>query len=300
MAKAKTINLLLEDGSLDGLITIADSQWNSGELYSVPRERAESILSSEAVKKFGVYMLLSQKMVYVGQASDLSRRIKQHIVGKDWWERVIVLTTTDDSLNRSDIDYLESVLIKKANDNNRLDTDNKNKGNKIKVTKFRKVELEQYLEEALFLMQLIGVDVFSMTKRDRIISSVPKSSKANIEIRAKREAARFLSEKGITLNKKYTYAKKQDGQDYYWANPKISFLKESWSIVLNDQNLQELIVLMIPANTFVLANESEEGLYTRTDKEYYIDLKIDSKTLIDKRSRINFTPFIVNRVKYGK
>ena len=59
MAKAKTINLLLEDGTLDGLITMADSQWNSGELYSVPRAQAETILSSDAVKKFGVYLLLS-------------------------------------------------------------------------------------------------------------------------------------------------------------------------------------------------------------------------------------------------
>lgn len=35
-------------------------------------------------------------------------------VGKDWWESVVILTTTDDSLTRTDIDYLESVLIEKA------------------------------------------------------------------------------------------------------------------------------------------------------------------------------------------
>lgn len=43
-AKAKTINLLLEDGSLDGIINIEASSWNSGELYSSPRSAIEDLL----------------------------------------------------------------------------------------------------------------------------------------------------------------------------------------------------------------------------------------------------------------
>ena len=35
---------------------------------------------------FGVCLLLSEDMVYVGPSSDLSKRIKQHIIGKDWWK----------------------------------------------------------------------------------------------------------------------------------------------------------------------------------------------------------------------
>lgn len=45
-AKAKTINLLLYEGDLEGVISIEDSSWNSGELYSAPRGmRATSIRS---------------------------------------------------------------------------------------------------------------------------------------------------------------------------------------------------------------------------------------------------------------
>ena len=43
---------------------------------------------SDACKKYGVYLLLSKSMVYVGQSSDLSKRITQHTVEKDWWESV--------------------------------------------------------------------------------------------------------------------------------------------------------------------------------------------------------------------
>ena len=161
MAKAKTINLLLNDGTLKGVISIEDSSWNKGELYSAPRESAEDLISEGVCSRYGVYMLLSEDMVYIGQASDLSKRIKQHIIGKSWWERVVILTTSDDSLNRADLDYIESVLISKASNAGRLDCDNKNIGNKQKLSRFREVEIEQYLEEALFLLELIGINVFN-------------------------------------------------------------------------------------------------------------------------------------------
>jgi len=35
-AKAKTINLLLYEGNLNGVISIEDSSWNAGEMYSAP------------------------------------------------------------------------------------------------------------------------------------------------------------------------------------------------------------------------------------------------------------------------
>ena len=110
IAQAKTINLLLYDGNLNGVISIEDSSWNAGELYSAPRDSVNDLLETEACKKYGVYMLLSSDTVYVGQSFDLAKRVTQHTVGKDWWESVVILTTKDDSLNHADIDYLESVL----------------------------------------------------------------------------------------------------------------------------------------------------------------------------------------------
>ena len=183
-AKAKTIQLLLYDGTLSGVINIADSAWNPGEMYASPRDTVNELVSLD---KYGVYLLLSNDRVYVGQAQDLARRIKQHLAGKDWWEKVVLLTTQDDSFTRTDIDYLESSLIAKAAKAQSLDSDNKNKGNNPKVDKFRKVTLDQYLEEALFLMELIGISVFgtknkrqiSRKTRQTIVISSPDTRKAD-------------------------------------------------------------------------------------------------------------------------
>ncbi len=181
-AQAKIINMLLYDGTLNGVLRIEDSSWNAGELFSAPRDSMSDLLKTGACKKYGVYLLLSPNMVYVGQSSDLAKRLTQHLVGKDWWESAIIITTKDDSLNHSDIDYLENVLIDKALALKKLDCDNKKSGNPPKVDVFRKVFLGQYLDEALFLMQLIGIKVFTEEKSAKRKRSKPFLVKPVIEV----------------------------------------------------------------------------------------------------------------------
>lgn len=301
MAKAKTINLLLNDGSLKGVISMEDSSWNKGELYSAPRESVEDLISTEACSKYGVYLLLSEDMVYVGQASDLSKRIKQHIIGKSWWERVVVLTTSDDSLNRSDIDYIEANLIAKASKIGRLDCDNKNMGNKQKVSKFREVELEQYLDEAFFLLELIGVNVFCdgiKKPKSDFISSIQNSTNDQLLIREKREAIDFLKQNGFSLGKNINYSKRQDNKPVFWINLKTNALAKDWDLILNNQFENEIILLHIPMNSLAMKTSISAGLVSRHDKPDRIDLSISADDLIDQRSKCDFSRFITKRIKY--
>lgn len=180
ITKTKTIKMLLYDGSLNGVTNISDSAWESGKMYSAPRESIGNLVSRADCKKYGVYLLLSEQQVYVGQAIDLERRTKQHLADKDWWTQVVLMTTKDDSFNASDIDYLESRLIDLAGKAGTSDSDNKKKGNRQKVDEFRQAELEQYLDEALFLLELIGVRVFKRGIKKSIRVTTPSvDSKAD-------------------------------------------------------------------------------------------------------------------------
>lgn len=305
-AKAKTIKLLLSEGTLKGVIRMEDSSWNAGELFSAPRESVDSLIKSDACKKFGVYLLLSSDMVYVGQSSDLTKRIKQHLLGKDWWERVVVLTTSSDSLTRTDIDYLESVLIAKALESKKLDCDNKNKGNNPKIDIFRQVELDQYIDEALFMLELIGITVFTNDTKEEsgkktIISSVVKTSGKNKEIRAKKEAKEFLEENGLQVGKKYNYAKLQEpdnGPNAFWMNPRVEVLEEEWMFILNNQIKHELIAVKVPAKTLPQELNKAGCFYVRKDKPYYLDVNIEEESLVDRRSKFDFTKYIIKRIMY--
>lgn len=303
-AKAKTINLLLYDGDLSGVISIEDSGWNSGELYSAPRASVSDLLKTDACNKFGVYLLLSKDMVYVGQSSDLARRINQHTIGKDWWTSVVILTTKDDSLTRSDIDYLEYVLIEKAMNSGRLESDNKKKGNIPKVDKFKEVVLQQYLDEALFLMQLIGIDVFlekkkkgEGTKAEPLINTMSSSQKLALGRRVKREAVEYVKDNGVIINDMVTYAVIAESGTYFWANPQPKCLDTEWTIILNDNKKMELLVLDVPAKALTLQTDDKEGLHTRKDKEL-IDLKLEKGTLKDKTSSISFKQYLTKKLTY--
>lgn len=167
--------MLLYSGSINGVINISNSAWESGKMYAAPRESIEELVSRANCKRYGVYLLLSEQLVYVGQARDLERRTRQHLADKDWWSRVILMTTKDDSFNASDIDYLESRLIDLATAAGKSDTENKKRGNPQKVDEFRQAELEQYLEEAIFILELIGIKVFKKDRNTKRVGSKRKS-----------------------------------------------------------------------------------------------------------------------------
>lgn len=209
------------------------------------------------------------------------------------------MTTSDDSLNRSDIDYLEHVLISKAEKGKRLDCDNKTKGNSPKIDKFRQVLLDQYLGEALFLLELIGITVFKplrqgkVSKTEALIDSVKSNTEHGREIRAKKEAKEYLQSVGMNLTGNVTYAKDSD-RNYYWANPNVDLLLDEWQIILNNTNEKQLTVLRIPSNLFSIGT-GDNQLCVRKDVPYRIDLRIDKNTLIDKASGMDFKPFVVKK-----
>ena len=61
-AKAKTINLLLYEGDLEGVISIEDSSWNSGELYSAPRDSVSELLETNAgIRRPDLYCAVLQR-----------------------------------------------------------------------------------------------------------------------------------------------------------------------------------------------------------------------------------------------
>ncbi|MDR1412360.1 MAG: GIY-YIG nuclease family protein [Actinomycetes bacterium] len=167
-SNTKTIRLLLFDGTLDGLLMVEDNSW-TGRMLVSPRESIGDMLARDDVNRYGIYVLLSEREVYIGQASDLKKRISQHYGagGKDWWTRAVLLTTKDDSLTRSDIDFLESRLIDVAESLDTLHVDNRARGNRVKVDEFRENELTQYLDNAKLLLELIGITVFARKVKKR-------------------------------------------------------------------------------------------------------------------------------------
>jgi len=178
-------------------------------------------------------------------------------------------------------------------------------GNKQKLSKFREVEMLQYLEEALFLLELIGISVFKEpSHRGRpaasssLIPSVKNTSEGQRAIREKKEAIAFLEANGVAVGKQTNFAKRGDVKPEFWINPKSTVVEKDWHLILNNQVENVLLVLYIPANSFTLKHSAGSGLIIRGDRPDRIELKIHADTLIDLPSKCSFGDYVVARINY--
>ena len=133
-----------------------------------PNEVAIDLIAQKESSFFGVYLLISNDCVYVGETTNYASRIRNHLKEKTWWNRVVFLTTTDDNLNESHIKFIESVLIEKERNNEKLDNDNSKSGNKTNVRRNDMIMLNNYLEHILSLLEFINLDVFSDKQTNNI------------------------------------------------------------------------------------------------------------------------------------
>jgi hypothetical protein len=299
--KARILKLFLKNGTLDGFFNVVDTN-TTVSVYSCPRDSINELFEEDAIDGWGVYFLISETQVYVGQSTNLKNRIDQHTIGKPWWQKVVLVTTTNDNLNRTSIDYLESEFIKMAESVGSLDIDNKTKGVKQKIDRFDQTQLNIFIEDSLILLELIGVNVFKKSTENKfntIIKGKSELSESELQGILKREVISFLKTKQIELPNNVSYGKLQESKNWFWVNPDVSFLSTDWTLILNNQVEKKITIIRIPKNTFKASLEKIDGfLILRRDKPNYIDLNISAKEFIDHRSKIEFKNFIKEVIKY--
>ena len=94
------------------------SNW-SGKAIAGPRSEIGNFLEREEITSPGVYFLAGvdpetdQPSLYIGEAENVKKRIRQH-QSKDDWSQVIAFISKDENLTKSHIRYLEGELIRRA------------------------------------------------------------------------------------------------------------------------------------------------------------------------------------------
>ena len=117
----------------------------------------------------------------------------------------------------------------------------------------------------------------------------------------KTDVVKYLKTKGIRLTSSITYAAYQEDKNAYWANPRQEMLNKDWTIILNNHITKTIIVLIVPAGTFVVnKDDGPQGLFIRADYPYRVDLNIRVNTLCDRRSNLDFSSFEQYRLDYSQ
>lgn len=164
MPQATTIKLFLVHGNPNGLRTAELSNW-SGKAIAAPRTQLPELIKREELGSPGIYLLTgvdpdtSDKAIYIGEAEDVSRRLKGH-ASKDFWNAVTVFVSKDENLTKAHIRYLEGKLIAMALDIGSSVVINA-AASGARLPESDAAEMDVFLQKCLQLLPVLGTAEFT-------------------------------------------------------------------------------------------------------------------------------------------
>jgi len=169
MTQGRSIRLFLVDGSPNGLLTAEIMNW-TGHTLTGPRTRLSELVKRPECSRTGIYFLVgpdpdntARPLVYIGESDDVAKRLKQHNQpedkgGKDFWERVCLITSKDQNLTKAHVKYLESQLISLATASGRCGLKNGTAHEYINLPEADQADMAFFIEQIRTILPVLGFD----------------------------------------------------------------------------------------------------------------------------------------------
>ncbi|EXR19069.1 GIY-YIG nuclease family protein [Acinetobacter baumannii] len=223
MAHGKSIKLFLTDGSPNGILTAEIINW-TGHVLSAPRTKLSELIQREECARTGVYFLVghdpenSLPSVYIGESDDVANRLKQHnrteeSGGKDFWEKVCLVTGKDQNITKTHIKYLESRLIEIAKRGGQCQLINGTSHQYNRLPESDTADMEYFLEQIQVVLPVLGFDFLKEMKKP---SQKSQTLVTTISSEIAEETEFYLATKDTNAN-----AKVIDGEFYVLAGSQV-------------------------------------------------------------------------------
>jgi hypothetical protein len=173
--RAQTIQIFLPKGEPRG-IRQAEITTRTVRVFDIPRGELSSLPPDIKIDVQGIYFLLNtdedSPRVYVGESDNVSNRLKQHLTGKDFWDRVVVAVSSSDAWTKAHLLLLEHNAIEAASKSRQYTLENSQAGRLSNVSSPLKADCEEYFETIEVLMSTLGYPVLAVP---RTIQNAPES-----------------------------------------------------------------------------------------------------------------------------
>lgn len=193
MNSGKSIRLFLADGTPGGLITAEIGNW-TGQVITAPRSEISTLIKRPDVSGTGLYILLGEdpeklggELAYIGEAEEISKRIRQHSRdessgGKDFWNKVLIITSKDMNLNKAHVKYLESRLIELAKHSQRAGLLNSTSPPRPALSEADVSDMEHFISELLIILPVLNVNLLRSRNSQLSIKNQDNNAAANSPI----------------------------------------------------------------------------------------------------------------------
>ena len=178
MTQGRSIRLFLVDGTPNGLLTAEIMNW-TGHVLTGPRSKLSELVQRPECGRTGIYFLVGpdpenslRPLVYIGESDDVATRLKQHNRpeaasggGKDFWEKVCLVTSKDQNLTKAHVKYLESLLIQVAGQVGRCRLINGTAHEYISLPESDRADMAFFIEQIRTILPVLGLDFLRETAR---------------------------------------------------------------------------------------------------------------------------------------
>ena len=223
---ATTIYTYLHNDNLNGsrIVSMDDCMC---KLYNIIRD--DSVFMKDFEKDLqspALYILINKEksMAYIGETDDFVKRIPQHIIKKKFWTEVMVfLGTNEDTLSKTEVQYLEFLSIDKAKQAKSYDLSENTQAGKIPhMNVMQKGKTDKFFKYVQFLAKFVGCGIFEKKPNSLGFQVAHKPIKVELGVKPENLEGRVL----IRLNGIEYKTKGQMGyaivKEYMKAHPKTT------------------------------------------------------------------------------
>lgn len=195
--RGASIRIYLADGTPDGLRLVEKVNW-TGLVLACSRAQWPEVKGREEFARAGIYVLVGdaagdagQPRIYVGEAEDLRKRVHQHHA-KDFWTRLVALTSKDQSLNKAHVRYLEARLLQLGADAKQAQLENGTAPPLPYLSEADVADTETFLEEALTVLPLLDLRAFDVLEVDALKGPVLRLQGPDTNARGRDDPGGFI------------------------------------------------------------------------------------------------------------
>ncbi|AQS41287.1 MAG: Hypothetical protein BHV28_05810 [Candidatus Tokpelaia hoelldobleri] len=164
----KIIQLFLVNGSPNGLMIATLHGW-TGKVIVCHNATFPQMLQRGEIGQAGIYFLYANEdpendlksKIYIGEAEDLKQRLPQSVANHSFWEKAVAVTTSDQSLTKGHVRYLEARLIELVSNAGRCSLANTQQppAENRYLPEADRANMEAFLATLKIILPVIGLDV---------------------------------------------------------------------------------------------------------------------------------------------
>ena len=146
--------------------------------FVIPRLKLGSIKDREELSCPALYFLINSEnnKAYIGESENFYHRIRNHDQNKEWWDVAIALVSTTNELEKSDVKYLESLAVERAQGGS-MQVDNKTAPIRNNIHELKLHKLQKILDDTQFILTSLSYDILSSGRQNNEQVWVCKSKK---------------------------------------------------------------------------------------------------------------------------